>query len=270
MKKFASSKDLSVDQGPEFAVWTAGPEDAPPMIFVHPNPLDGMSWMYQLAQLSTRYRCVAVDLPGYGRTPAMPPSWGMRELSDAVWRAADAHIADSRPAVVVGCSIGSHIAEHMYHLRPEMIKALVLSGTGWDPEPKFIERRIREYGAQGLDARPHHAADIFSAAFRSTPLCQWLVAMTCERNEHSDPAAISRLFEIRTQVDPEAFYTGIEAPTLILSGTEDAAHAKAFPLNALIPGSRLRAIPGAGHACYLEQPWLFNSEILDFLELLGD
>jgi pimeloyl-ACP methyl ester carboxylesterase len=247
------------------ATWVAGPADAPPVVMVHPNPLDKMSWMYQVADLSTDHRCIAVDLPGYGESAAMPDSWGIRDIADAVWTVVDRHADGSRPAVVMGSSIGSHIVEHMYHLRPERTRALVLAGTGWDPAPAFIGRRVREYRERGISTRAQHAADIFSPAFRATSLCQWIVSTTCARATYCTAESISRLFEIRHEQEPDAFYSEIAAPTLIVSGTEDVAHQTAFALQPKIPGSQLVTIPGAGHACQLEQPWSFNSHVRGLL-----
>ena len=54
-------------------------------------------------------------------------------------------------------------------------------------------------------------------------------------------------------------------PTIILSGSEDGAHASAFALKPRIPGCEMHVLYGAGHACQIEQPWLFNKFMLQFL-----
>ena len=41
----------------------------PVMGFVHPNPMDQSCWIFQMAQMSTWYRCIGIDLPGYGKSP---------------------------------------------------------------------------------------------------------------------------------------------------------------------------------------------------------
>jgi 3-oxoadipate enol-lactonase len=247
-------------------VEVAGPSDAPPMLFIHPNPLDSASWLYQMAHFSTWYRCVAVDLPGYGRSPAAGSDVTMTDIAGAVWQALDRAVGSSAPAVLVGCSIGSHIAEHMYHLRPDDTRALVLSGTGWDPVRAYIPRRVAQYSELGIEARRHHAMDILSPAFRSTPMASWLADLVTERNAATDVATIISMFETRTEPDPDWFFERLDAPVLILTGTEDAAHASAFMLRARLPNCRLRAIAGAGHACYFEQPWTFDAEVLAFLD----
>ena len=34
------------------------------MAFVHPNPMDQSCWIFQLAHMSTWFRCIAIDMPG--------------------------------------------------------------------------------------------------------------------------------------------------------------------------------------------------------------
>jgi pimeloyl-ACP methyl ester carboxylesterase len=44
----------------------------PVIAFVHPNPMNQSCWIFQMAHLSTWYRCIAIDIPGYGRSPRPP------------------------------------------------------------------------------------------------------------------------------------------------------------------------------------------------------
>ena len=41
----------------------------PVIAFIHPNPMDQSCWIFQMAHFSTWYRCIAIDIPGYGRSP---------------------------------------------------------------------------------------------------------------------------------------------------------------------------------------------------------
>jgi pimeloyl-ACP methyl ester carboxylesterase len=52
---------------------------------------------------------------------------------------------------------------------------------------------------------------------------------------------------------------------LILSGGEDAVHEHALALQVRVPSSELQVLPGAGHACNIEQPWLFDRLLIEFL-----
>ena len=53
---------------------------------------------------------------------------------------------------------------------------------------------------------------------------------------------------------------------LIMTGSEDAAHKRAFALRDVLPDAELVTLVGAGHACQLEQPWEFDRHLLDFLD----
>src|ERR1041384_6114117 len=61
----------------------------PVMAFVHPNPMDQSCWIFQLAQMSTWYRCIAIDLPGYGRSPKARAGLTMADVAQACWEAID-------------------------------------------------------------------------------------------------------------------------------------------------------------------------------------
>ena len=139
----------------------------PVMAFVHPNPMDQSCWVLQMAQLSTWYRCVAIDIRGYGRSPKAEPGLTMRDTAQACWETIDA-VAPGEKAILVGCSVGSAAITYMHHERPPQTAALILSGTGYNPDKAFAPRRIKEYGQYGLDYRWRYTFDDFSPAFRAT------------------------------------------------------------------------------------------------------
>jgi pimeloyl-ACP methyl ester carboxylesterase len=245
--------------------------DGTVMVFIHPNPMDQSCWMYQMAHFSTWYRCMAVDVPGYGRSPGSEPGLTLRDISEAVWEAVDLEYP-GEPAIVVGCSVGSQIAPLMNLLQPSRTLALVLTGTGFRPpgDTAAIERRdmrIRRYRELGVAYRWQYTFEDFSPAFRSTQLAHYFADLFAERNQHADVASIVRQFEAE-RVD-EQTYREIACPTLILTGTEDNAHRPALALKDRIARCELNVLPGAGHACQLEQPWLFDKLMLDFLRSHG-
>ena len=64
-------------------------KSGPVMAFVHPNPMDQSCWIFQMAHLSTWYRCIAIDIPGYGRSPKAKPGLTMDDMAQACWEAID-------------------------------------------------------------------------------------------------------------------------------------------------------------------------------------
>ena len=74
---------------------------------------------------------------------------------------------------------------------------------------------------------------------------------------------LSRLAARRGWVEP-----GSPDP-IILTGSEDGSHPRAAALKARIPGCEMKILYGAGHACQIEQPWLFDRYMLAFLKKNG-
>jgi pimeloyl-ACP methyl ester carboxylesterase len=145
----------------------------------------------------------------------------------------------------------------------------VLSGTGYNPNKEFTKGRIANYRANGIDYRWAYTFEDLSASFRTTPMAHFFANLFTERNEHADVETIIHQFKALAQPYPEGHHEHIACPTIILTGSEDGSHQRAFALKALIPNCELRTLPGAGHACQIEQPWLFDRFMIEFLTKHG-
>ncbi len=236
----------------------------PVIAFVHPNPMDQSCWMFQMTHFSTWFRCIAIDIPGYGRSPTAEKGLSMADMAQGCWEAID----DAYPGedvILVGCSVGSSLVPYMHHIRPEKTKAMVVCGTGYSPVKEFAARRIKQYTADGIDFRWDYTFQDMSPAFRPTPLAHWFANLFQERNDHADLQTILYQFEALAKPDDEDHHSKIACPMIILTGSEDSAHERAFALKARVPGCELKVLAGAGHACQLEQPWLFDRFMIEFL-----
>ena len=249
-----------------------GPRDAPPLAMVHPNPMDNAWALFQMAHFSTWYRTVAVDLPGYGRSPSASDDVTMPDIARACWEALDQQ--SRQPAVLQGCSVGANVVQHMYHLRPQQTKAVVIAGGGGYHDPshgvkEHAPRRIAEYRALGLDHRWDHTFQDFSPEFAATPLARWFADLFWERNPHADLSTIIAMFDALGQPDPEWLVGELHAPVLILTGSEDRGHARSLELQRRLPDAELVTVQGAGHACQIEQPWVVDREMIRFFKERG-
>jgi pimeloyl-ACP methyl ester carboxylesterase len=100
-------------------------------------------------------------------------------------------------------------------------------------------------------------------------MARFFADLFAERNSQADLQTIIHQFEAHAQRDAEDHQSRIACPTIILSGSEDGTHQGAFALKARIPGCEMQVLPGAGHACQIEQPWLFNRLMIEFLTRRG-
>lgn len=247
----------------------------PPMAFVHPNPTDLSVWLYQMAHFSTWFRTVGIDLPGYGRSPKAFPGLTMTDLANACWDAVDANLAadgavdgvggaGTAPTVLAGCSVGAHVVLHMAAERPERTAAVILSGTSYFEEKTYCVDRTRFFSQLGVGYRRDYFFDVVSKAWGATDLGGWFADLFTERDPRADVPSIIEMFNALYAPDPDWLFE-VKAPVLIISGTEDRSHAAAKVLGGKIAGSEFIPMPGAGHACQVEQPWLWDRWAIDFL-----
>ena len=107
----------------------------PVMAFVHPNPMDQSCWIYQMARFSTWFRCVAIDIPGYGRSPTGTAEMSRFDMAQALWETLD-EISPGESAVLVGCSAGAGVLA----ARQPVMRAKVLPWPlHWRPAVGVLE-----------------------------------------------------------------------------------------------------------------------------------
>jgi pimeloyl-ACP methyl ester carboxylesterase len=203
--------------------------------------------------------------PGYGRSPKADPGLTLGDIAESCWEA----IEDACPgeaAVLVGCSVGSQILPYMYRQKPNRTSAIIFSGVGYNPAKEFATRLIEAYSKRGVEYRWEHAFQGFSPAFRSSPMAHYLVDLFIERNQGVDVASLLHQFHAHKAPEPGDLHSCISCPTIIITGSEDGAHPTSFALQARIPGCELQVLPGGGHTSQVEQPWLFDHHMIEFLK----
>ena len=95
------------------------------VMFLHGWTGDSHDWNGQLPLFESRYRVVAVDLRGHGRSEIMPPG---SYMPDDYVADIEALIATEYPGeefVIVGHSMGGQIAARLAARRPDMVSAVV-------------------------------------------------------------------------------------------------------------------------------------------------
>jgi 3-oxoadipate enol-lactonase len=236
----------------------------PVLLFIHPNATDLSFWAMQQARFSTWFTTIAMDLPGYGRSPRIDAPTSLEEVATKLWEAARG--TEDRPLVIAGTSIGVTLALHMHALRPDRSAALVLTGGSYRPGgPKaFAARRIAGYRQHGVPYRARHQRDCYTGEFADSDMGRYLMQTAAERDTWTDIPSILHLFEAHGRPDPEHIFDAA-VPAVVISGAEDFALDGARALSERLPDGEMHVIENTGHGCSQEKPWEWDTIVLDFL-----
>ncbi len=238
-----------------------------PMIFLHSTPDDHRLWMFQTAHFSAWYRTIAVDLAGYGRSPAPQDGVSMADQAQACWELVDR--ITSGPIIIQGNSMGSEVAMHMADQRPQRTHCMILSGCGYLPDIREIQLKGKQaYRDEGIARRRTAVLFHFSPKMRAMPHVQHYADMVCALNNAGTLESIILMNQALADAKPE-FYPRLDVPTLIITASEDFTRESAYKLQSHIKGSEIVCLEGAGHACNFEMPEAYDRLCIDYLTKRG-
>jgi pimeloyl-ACP methyl ester carboxylesterase len=238
-----------------------------PMIFLHSTPDDHRLWMFQTAHFSAWYRTVAVDLAGYGRSPAPQEGVTLADQAAACWELVDRITAG--PIIIQGNSMGSEVAMHMADQQPKRTLCMILSGCGYLPDIREIQLKGKQaYRDEGIARRRNQVLFHFSARMREMRYVQHYADMVCALNNAGTLESIILMNQALADANP-AFYPRLDVPTFIITASEDFTRESAYKLQSQIRGAEIVCLEGAGHACNFEAPWEFDRLCIDYLKKRG-
>ncbi len=249
--------------------------NGPPVLFSHGLFLDARTWDGQVEALRPRFRCIAYDHRGQGRSGTAPGgSIGLATCTaDA---AALIEALGVGPCHFVGLSMGGFVGMRLAAERPALLRSLALVETAADREPAW---KRPQYRAMALVARwlgtgalaGRLMPVLFGQSFlrdpaRAAEVARWRAHLAGSRRDLWR-AARGAVVEREGLEDR---LPRIALPTLVVVGEEDVATppARAERLAAGIPGARLVRIPRAGHTAPVEAPGAVTAALADFLEAI--
>jgi pimeloyl-ACP methyl ester carboxylesterase len=243
--------------------------DGAPLLLVEGLGQSMWAWREQVPVLAERFRTIAFDTRGTGRSPVPDEPYWIPDLADDA-----AAVLDGRAAHVVALSMGGYVSLTLALARPELVRSLVLVGTGaGGPERVPRPDHVREAfaAAQGLPLEEYGRATMpytFAAGWPERNPERFEEILRA-RLEHPTPhrtidahmAACYRYYDEGCPVER------IGVPTLVVHGDEDLIVPvdNGRMLAARLPNARYVELPGRGHNVPLEDPGTFNRLVLDFL-----
>jgi pimeloyl-ACP methyl ester carboxylesterase len=227
----------------------------------------------QIAALRARYRCIAWDHRGQGRSAA-----DHRHSIGIELVAQDATMLLERiaggPVHLGGLSMGGFVAMRIAARRPDLVRSLILMETSADPEPienapryRMLAGVTRVLGMQlvaGRVAPIMLGKTILADASRRAEVAGYMAIMTRRRDIWRATNGVIDRAGVANEL------ARITAPALVVVGDEDVATvpAKAQRLADGIAGARLVTILHAGHSSTVEQPAAVTAAIESFLRSL--
>ena len=242
----------------------------PAVVLIHGWALSLREWDDQINALAPRYRVVAFDRRGYGRStgfadPSADPG-DIRALLDTL------HI---RSAVLVGHSAGADVAIRFAAAMPERVEALVLYGGGEPdsfpvPAPGLTFAAVKAFGRRfGVDSLMRFVRSL--PQFHPSPTRSPAVAARLDTmiaaykgrdllEDHPESGAFPRPLCDAMRRWP--------TPTLFISGEQEGARwlEVSDSLVRWMPAARKVLVSGGGHGVHFDEPERFDAALLSFLQ----
>ncbi len=272
-----------------------GPTGGEPALFVHGLGGSSTNWTDLMGLLSQVLDGEAVDLPGFGRSPA--PVDG-RYTVGAHARAVIAHLeAGGRgPVHLFGNSLGGAVSTRVAADRPDLVRTLTLISPalpnlrpqrGSDKRlplllvPGLSALATRRLAAVSPEQRARAVLDLCFADPSAIPAQRMAEAVEEVRRRNTLPhsgdaftRSLRGLIGSYLVRGPEALWARaatVQAPTLLVWGAKDRLVDVALAPRAAstFPHSRLLVLPDVGHVAQMERPKIVARVFLGMLEELA-
>ncbi len=233
------------------------------VVAVHGFTQTRLAWSPVVERLDSGHQFILVDAPGHGRSAG---------VHTGLWEGAELLGSVGGPAAYLGYSMGARLCLHLALARPDLVNGLVLVGVHpgiADPVARAArhaddERLARRLETDGLPA--------FIEWWLQQPLFSTLPASAAGvedrlTNTVAGLASSLRLAGTGSQEPLWDRLAELSMPVLFVAGAADAKFAALGreAAAAVGPNASVVLIPGAGHACHLEQPEAFSQVLADFL-----
>lgn len=236
-----------------------------PLLFIHGFPMNQAVWDDFGERFVSTHKVITVDLPGFGRSPILPPFFSLDQVADQL-----IHFLGEREiydATIIGHSLGGYVGLAMISKRPDLFSALGLfHSTAYadSTEKKESRNKVVEFveknGALAftsnfiipLFAHPDH---------RSIEVVKHIASQSTKE------AVIGYTLAMRDRPDRTKTLKSFEKPTLFIGGDKDPG----IPVQTLVDqaaGSQrpeIHILPDAGHMGMYERPDVAASKIMGFL-----
>lgn len=246
-----------------------GRRGAPPVLMIQGLGADKHLWDLQRFVLATRYRVIAHDNRGAGRSDKPEGPYNLAQMADDAMAVLD-H-AGVETAHVVGASMGGAITQLVGIMHPDRVRSLALVCTSCSNH-QWRRDLLSSWGEMAME-RGMSEMTMQAARWvigprslrRLWPAFSWLGPIATSREAHGFHAQVQAILAAD---DSLAEHLGlITAPTAVIVGNQDilTPRGDSEELADLIPTAELTVLSGAAHGLMIEHATTFNRVLGDFL-----
>jgi pimeloyl-ACP methyl ester carboxylesterase len=254
----------------EIVYWSLG--DGPPVVLLHPFPVNHEFWLPVSETLTTRYRVILPDLRGHGDSEIGEGPATMEKHAFDLARVMDD--ADIGRAPLIGVSIGGYLLFEFWRRSRSRVAALGLFNT-----------KAQADGPEARAGRLQAANDVLERG--TEPFLESMIPKVLARSSHeARPDLVDGALRMMRKMSPQDIaqvqrgmaarpdsvetLKTINVPVLLVTGDEDTLTGanEAELMRQHIPGSQMRVIPKAGHYSAWEQPDHAARTLRQFLDNL--
>jgi pimeloyl-ACP methyl ester carboxylesterase len=265
--------ERQIDVGGQRIAYAQSEGQGRPVIFVHGNSSSARTWQQVMAgPFGPRFRCLALDLPGHGNSAKAANREDYSLPGYARVLAGFARATDASDAVIVGWSLGGHIALEAASALPSAA-GYVIFGTppvasAAQMGEAFLPNPALNVGFTA-DVDPDQArayAASFTAPGSALSLDEF-VADILRTDGEARAGLVASVGEGRF-ADEIAIVSTLRQPLAILHGEDEQLVSLDYLATLTIPSlwrGAVQVIPGAGHALHQEAPDTFAALLEQFL-----
>jgi pimeloyl-ACP methyl ester carboxylesterase len=267
----------TISTGGQQIAYTQSPGSGRPVIFVHGNSSSARTWDPVIAgRFGQRFRCLALDLPGHGQSGPAPGPVTYSLPGYAAVLAGFAAAAGAADAVIVGWSLGGHIALEAAPSLPATAGYVIFGAppvgavsqmpTAFLPNPAMNAAFTATLDAQQAAA----LAASFTAPGSALPLDGFIADIL--RTDGAARAGLGASISEGRFADQTAIAASLPRPLAILHGEHEQLVSLSYLRTLAIPRlwrGEIQLIPGAGHAPHQETPDTFATLLEQFITELN-
>lgn len=232
-----------------------------PVVFLHGLLGINDHWKPMATHLAGRARCIMIEAPLLELKGSLCSVDGVTAVISGTLD----HVLDGQPAVLVGNSLGGHVAQRLAISRPDVCRGLVLAGSSGLFE-RTLEKNVQHRPSREWIERK--ILDLFYDPAKVPPDC---VDKAYEElsQRHGARAIVKLGRSAKADHMGERLHL-ISQPTLLLWGRQDNVTPPmvADEFHELIRDTRLVWLEECGHTPMLEHPELFAKHLHTFLDEL--